>query len=124
MPRRIQRKRTIGVQGDAVSGYCGECGALSALDHMTWCSHRPRTGLNNPKRLRHGDHGKPSDKEARHGRRRMGEAPPTEHRFDLVFEDEHGDLARCSCGEQGFDFNKGIDWFAEHIRAVARRKIA
>lgn len=33
----------------------------------------------------------------------------------LVFEADDGDLCRCDCGEQGYDFQQGRKWFAEHL---------
>jgi hypothetical protein len=36
----------------------------------------------------------------------------------LVFQAEDGDLCRCDCGEQGFDFKQGREWFAAHIAAA------
>lgn len=41
-----------------------------------------------------------------------------EHEFTLVFEDGDGDLARCSCGEQGYDFSQGEEWWAKHTAEV------
>jgi hypothetical protein len=38
-----------------------------------------------------------------------------EHWPTLVFEEGDGDLCRCSCGEQGFDFKQGREWFAAHL---------
>ena len=38
------------------------------------------------------------------------------HRAWLVFEDgDVGDLCRCSCGEQGYDFRQGREWYALHV---------
>ena len=42
-----------------------------------------------------------------------------DHWPTLVFTDGDGDLVRCSCGEQGFDFKQGREWFAKHIAALA-----
>jgi hypothetical protein len=40
----------------------------------------------------------------------------SKHRFSLIFEDEYGDFWRCSCGEQGFDFEQGKEGFREHLK--------
>ena len=40
------------------------------------------------------------------------------HWPELVFVDGDGDLCRCSCGEQGFDFAHGREWFAGHLSAL------
>jgi hypothetical protein len=45
------------------------------------------------------------------------------HTFILVFRDEVGDLGRCSCGEQGFDFKDGREWYANHVLALLRGEL-
>lgn len=40
---------------------------------------------------------------------------PPLHWPTLVFEDGDGDLCRCDCGEQGYDFKQGREWFAAHL---------
>lgn len=48
-------------------------------------------------------------------------APPAvrkRHQFTLVHETGEGDLGRCSCGESGYDFAQGREWFAGHLAAV------
>lgn len=40
----------------------------------------------------------------------------TAHWPTLVFEDgDVGDLVRCDCGEQGYDWRQGREWFAKHM---------
>lgn len=43
---------------------------------------------------------------------------PRNHDYYFILSDEHGDLARCTCGVQGWDFNGGRDWFSEHLQEV------
>lgn len=44
---------------------------------------------------------------------------PKGHRATVVFRDaDAGDLIRCLCGEQGYDFVGGLEWFPEHILDV------
>lgn len=45
------------------------------------------------------------------------------HSMELIFEDEHGDLVRCSCGEQGFDFEQGREWFRIHLGGTPKEPI-
>lgn len=42
-----------------------------------------------------------------------------DHRPTLVMEDETGDLLRCTCGFQEFDFAQGKEAFAKHLAALA-----
>lgn len=47
----------------------------------------------------------------------------SDHALTLVFRDaEAGDLGRCDCGAQGFDYNDGRDWFAEHMGLGTRER--
>lgn len=50
-------------------------------------------------------------------------APLTaEHRFSLVVEDEIGDLFRCSCGAQDWDFAQGEEAYARHLATTLARE--
>lgn len=43
-----------------------------------------------------------------------------EHRFSLVFEDGDGDLFRCSCGFQSFDFKQGQEAYTHHLVSLSK----